>query len=146
MRWPRPCAPAAHTGSCSLHRRDHRLPPFPSGQQEPRGLRTGQCISIHRESRGGDTAMKPGASPIERFNGWYVKPIEALEKLPEGDGAFAALMIALPLYERYIDAKLKLAGEDRTEENKQKEAGEDLGLDDRHRGIFLACSPAGPVE
>jgi hypothetical protein len=42
----------------------------------------------------------------------------------------------LPLYERYIDAKLKLAGEDRTEENKQKEAGEDLGLDDRHRRIF----------
>ena len=27
--------------------------------------------------------MKPGASPIERFNGWYIKPIEKLEELPK---------------------------------------------------------------
>src|SRR5262249_13492488 len=37
----------------------------------------------------------------------------------------------------------KLAGEDRTEENKQKEAGEDLGLDDRHRRIFWDVSRVG---
>jgi hypothetical protein len=46
--------------------------------------------------------MKPDASPTERFNGWFVKSIEKLRELPEGDGAFAAMMIALPLYERRI--------------------------------------------
>ena len=81
--------------------------------------------------------MKPGSSAIERFDGWFVKPIEKLEELPEGDGAFAALMITLPLYERYIDAKLKLAGKGRTPENKEEEAGKDLGLEVQQSEDFL---------
>ncbi len=87
--------------------------------------------------------MKPGSSSIERFDGWFVKPIEKLEELPEGDGAFAALMITLPLYERYIDAKLKLAGKDRTPENKEEEAGKDLGLEDQQRRIFWSIFRIG---
>jgi len=32
--------------------------------------------------------MKPGASLMERFDGWFVQPIEKLKELPEGDGGF----------------------------------------------------------
>jgi len=45
-------------------------------------------------------------------------------------------MIALPLYERYIIAKLKLAGTETSEDNIKTEIGTDLGLDDRQRSIF----------
>jgi len=45
--------------------------------------------------------MKPGASLIDRFNGWFVEPIEKLKELPEGDGGFLALSAALFLCERY---------------------------------------------
>ena len=36
--------------------------------------------------------MKPDATPEERFTGWYVRAIEKLRELPEGDGAFAAII------------------------------------------------------
>jgi hypothetical protein len=80
--------------------------------------------------------MKPNATPIERFEGWFVRPIEKLEELPEGDGAFAALMIALPLYERYITAKLKIEGKPTGDEDIQAEISRDLGLGDGQRRIF----------
>ncbi|MFO0892064.1 MAG: hypothetical protein U0790_23370 [Isosphaeraceae bacterium] len=80
--------------------------------------------------------MRPGATPTERFNGWFVRPIEKLEELPEGDGAFAALMIALPLYERYIIAKLKLEDRARGENEIREEMGNDLNLSDHERRIF----------
>jgi len=48
--------------------------------------------------------MKPGASLMERFDGWFVKPIEKLKELPEGDGGFLALSAALFLCERYYRA------------------------------------------
>jgi len=35
--------------------------------------------------------MKPGASLMERFDGWFIKPIEKLKEIPEGDGGFLAL-------------------------------------------------------
>lgn len=80
--------------------------------------------------------MRPGASPAERFNGWFVKSIEKLKELPEGDGAFGALMIALPLYERYIISKLKLVGKSTSDEDVRREIGADLELDDRQRRVF----------
>ena len=54
--------------------------------------------------------MKPSASDVEKFTGWFARAIDKLAELPEGDGAFAAMMIALPLYERSIVARLKLEG------------------------------------
>ncbi|MCX5848348.1 MAG: hypothetical protein NTW65_02720 [Deltaproteobacteria bacterium] len=48
--------------------------------------------------------MKPGATLTERFNGWFVEPIEKLKELPEGDGGFLALSAALFLCERYYRA------------------------------------------
>ena len=87
--------------------------------------------------------MKPDATPTERFTGWYVKAVEKLKELPDGDGAFAALMIGLPLYERYITAKLKLAGDVGSGvscNNKQSRVyeamNEDLNLTDGQRRVF----------
>lgn len=80
--------------------------------------------------------MKQNASPIERFDGWFVKPIEKIKELPEGDGGFAAMMVALPLYERYIIAKLKIEGKPTNDPEIQQEIADDLNLKDHERRIF----------
>lgn len=41
------------------------------------------------------------------FQLWYVEPLRALEKLPNGQGGFMALGTACFLYERYANAFLK---------------------------------------
>ncbi len=80
--------------------------------------------------------MKMNASPMERFDGWFVRAIEKLKEMPEGDSAFAALMIALPLYERYINAKLKLDGKLTGEDDIRDAIAADLALDNCQRRIF----------
>ncbi len=87
--------------------------------------------------------MKSTATPLEKFEGWFVRAIDKLEELPEGDGAFAALMIVLPLYERYIVAKLKLDGKETGEVDKQEAISNDLGLDNGQRRIFWAIFRVG---
>lgn len=87
--------------------------------------------------------MKPDATPEERFNGWYVRAVQKLKELPEGDGAFAALMIALPLYERLIKARLKLAGESTADEDVASAIAEDLGLKGADRSVFWSAFRIG---
>ena len=87
--------------------------------------------------------MRSDASPLEKFEGWFVRAVDKLDELPEGDGAFAALMIALPLYERYIVAKLKLEGRPSGEADKKEEMSNDLGLDNTQRSIFWAIYRVG---
>ena len=70
------------------------------------------------------------------FERWFGCSIDKLRELPTGDGAFAALMIAIPLYERYIIAKLKLAGDPTEDPNVQYAIGNDLRLDERQRRVF----------
>lgn len=82
--------------------------------------------------------MRPNATSRERFEAWYAKAVDKLKELPEGDGAFAALMIALPLYERLIVARLKLAGGSTTDDDIATAIGADLQLDERNRAIFWA--------
>src|SRR5262249_14676524 len=41
--------------------------------------------------------------PKTLFDRWFGNAISQLEKLGNGDGATAGMMIVLPLYERYID-------------------------------------------
>ncbi|HRS97898.1 MAG TPA: hypothetical protein P5040_06900 [Smithella sp.] len=72
--------------------------------------------------------MKPGASLMERFEGWFVRPIEKLQEIPEGDGGFLALACALFLCERYYRALTKThygRGEDKPF---KVAAAEDFGL------------------
>jgi hypothetical protein len=87
--------------------------------------------------------MMPGASPTERFNGWFVRSIEKLKELPEGDGAFAAMIIVLPLYERYIIARLKLDDRSSAPEDIAREIGNDLKLDEGQRSVFWAMFRTG---
>ena len=75
---------------------------------------------------------------IEYFRRWFVNPIKKLEDLPKGDGGFAAFMIVIPLYDRYIRAKLKLAGKCTADESVRKEISKDLRMDDKQRRVFWA--------
>lgn len=87
--------------------------------------------------------MKPDATPEERFKGWYVRPVEKLKDLPEGDGAFAALMIVLPLYERLIKARLKVADKPTGDEDVASAVGDDLGLRGSDRRVFWSAFRVG---
>jgi hypothetical protein len=72
--------------------------------------------------------MKPGATLMERFDGWFVNPIEKLKELPEGDGGFLALSAALFLCERYYRALTETLYGKRDDETFKIEAAKDLGL------------------
>lgn len=82
-------------------------------------------------------------TPIELFRRWYVNPIVKLKELPDGDGGFAAFMIALPLYERYIDAKLKLENKPTDNDSKLNEIAIDLKLNLEESIIFKSVFRAG---
>ncbi len=73
--------------------------------------------------------MKSGASLTERFDGWFVKPIEKLRELPEGDGGFLALSAALFLCERYYRTLTNTHEEQGDDESFKHRAAEDMGLD-----------------
>ncbi len=75
-------------------------------------------------------------SAIDLFERWFGNAIEKLRELPAGGGAFAALMISIPLYERFVIAKLKLAGKPTDEATVQAEIGSDLNLNDGQRRVF----------
>ena len=75
---------------------------------------------------------------LVRFRRWFVAPISKLKELSDGDGAFAALMIAMPLYERFIVASLKLAGTAAETEGMKAAINQDLGLNDAQRKRFWA--------
>jgi hypothetical protein len=72
--------------------------------------------------------MKPGATLMERFDGWFIEPIEKLKELPEGDGGFLALSAALFLCERYYRALTETLYGKRDDETFKIEAAKDLGL------------------
>lgn len=72
--------------------------------------------------------MKPGASLMERFEGWYIKPIEKLKELPEGDGGFLALSAALFLCERYYRALTDTLHGKKDDEAFKIAAAQDLGM------------------
>jgi hypothetical protein len=75
--------------------------------------------------------MKSNASVEERFDGWYVKPINLLrDGLPDGDGGVLALSAALFLCERYYRVLTNTHDKFDDKSNKifKNEAAKDLGL------------------
>lgn len=72
--------------------------------------------------------MKADATSLEKFEGWYERPIELLKSLPEDDGAFLAMSAALFLCERYYRTQTgtHTRGDDR--DSFKKAAAKDLGL------------------
>ena len=85
----------------------------------------------------------PHDDAIALFRRWYQAPIDKLRELPNGDGGFAALIIALPLYERLIKARLKLEGRAANDNATQAEINEDLSLTDDQRSKFWAIFRIG---
>jgi len=75
--------------------------------------------------------MKPGASLLERFDGWFAKPIEKLRELPQGDGGFVALSVALFLCERYYRTLTNTHEGQRDDKAFKVEAAKDLGLKEK---------------
>jgi len=73
---------------------------------------------------------------IDLFERWFGKAIDKLRELPEGDGALAALMISIPLYERFVVAKLTLDGKKADDVSIQREIGDDLDMNDGQRRVF----------
>jgi hypothetical protein len=65
---------------------------------------------------------------MERFDGWFVKPIEKLKELPEGDGGFLALSAALFLCERYYRTRTNTHERSKNNELFKVEAAKDLGV------------------
>jgi len=80
---------------------------------------------------------------IELFNRWYIEPINKLKELPNGDGGFAAFMITIPLYERYITSKLKLENKPTEDTDIRTEMANDLHLTDGQRSVFWAIFRIG---
>lgn len=74
----------------------------------------------------------------ELFRRWFVIPIETLLHLDRGDGAFVALMAALPLYERAIVATIKLRGDTPTDDAISAEMDADLNVPAPVRAKFRA--------
>ncbi|PZR73484.1 MAG: hypothetical protein DLM73_10610 [Chthoniobacterales bacterium] len=68
-------------------------------------------------------------NPESLFDRWFAAPIAKLHELPSGDGAFAALIVALPLYERAIIGTIKLRGHDSNEDAIKAEVEADLHID-----------------
>ena len=80
--------------------------------------------------------MKPNATFEERFEGWFVRPIEKLKELPEGDGGFLALSAALFLCERYYRTVTKTHEGSRDDKSFKKEAAADLGVPESDFVLF----------
>ncbi len=80
--------------------------------------------------------MKTGATYWERFEGWFIEPINKLKECPEGDGGFLAMSAALFLCERYYRTITNT--HEYTKDNLafKKTAANDLGVDENEFKIF----------
>lgn len=64
---------------------------MPTGIVHPNTAALGEWVS-----------RKPEDDPLKLFRRCFEVPLHALRSLANGDGGFAALIIACPLYERYV--------------------------------------------
>jgi len=72
----------------------------------------------------------------ELFDRWYVKPLETLSAVPNGDGAFIALATSCFLYERYATAVLKESGEKGSQTNILRQLMQDFNIDQETSQAF----------
>lgn len=82
--------------------------------------------------------MRKDATPLERFEGWFARPIAKLHELPEGDGAYVALSVALSLCERYYRTITNTQEDSSDGRSFKEEAARDLGIDPNMFSIFWA--------
>lgn len=80
--------------------------------------------------------MKDNATPLERFEGWFAQPIAKLREVPDGDGAWVALSVALFLCERYYRTVTNTQEDSRDSDRFKQEAASDLGITPAKFPIF----------
>jgi len=80
--------------------------------------------------------MKPNATLWERFEGWFLKPIEKLKDCPDGDGAFLAMSAALFLCERYYRTATNTHDGSTDDLSFRRAAAKDLGIAETKFEIF----------
>ena len=72
----------------------------------------------------------------EKFNNWFVRPLNILLLLKDGDAAFIGFGVSLALYERLIRARMKKLNIKGNPENFRAEVGADLSIDPDDFGIW----------
>jgi len=73
---------------------------------------------------------------MDKFQIWFVNPIQKLKELPNGAGGFVAFIVGVILYERLISARLSLQGQKTSDEVIRNAMAEDLHLTDDQRRVF----------
>lgn len=73
---------------------------------------------------------------MERFEGWFVAPVEKLKEIPEGDGAFVAMSVALFLCERFYRTKTNTHEGSRGDLAFRQAAAQDMHVADNYFEIF----------
>ena len=68
-------------------------------------------------------------TPDELFERWVIAPLDVLRKLPNSDGAFVAMGVALALYERYIKSALEREGKKESPKDMWEFGAKDLSVD-----------------
>lgn len=74
---------------------------------------------------GASVSTKAEDGPLQLFRRCFEVPLEVLRRLPNGDGGFAAMIVACPLYERYVAHVRGRA----TEQDVADQLWADFGLD-----------------
>jgi hypothetical protein len=74
----------------------------PTRQSSRRLAAAADFVVMSRSREVTMSAITTIADPKILFDRWFVKAIAQLEKLENGDGGTAGMMVVLPLYERYI--------------------------------------------
>ena len=72
----------------------------------------------------------------EAFDRWFLRPLKALKKVPNNDGALVALATACFLYERYTDAVLKSTNQKVSDEKKIKQLEKDFVISHQDAKTF----------
>lgn len=75
-------------------------------------------------------------TPEELFELWYIQPLQLLESIPNGAGAFIALATSCFLYERYVDAKIEEAGKKPNLKNRVQQLMIDFGIGEETADTF----------
>lgn len=70
------------------------------------------------------------------FDRWFDRPIKALKKVPNNDGALVALATACFLYERYADAALGSANRKANDKKKIEQLEKDFAISHQDAKTF----------
>jgi hypothetical protein len=73
--------------------------------------------------------MSSEPTPKDCFDRWYKAPLQHLESLDHGDGAFVALAVSCFLYERYAVAFLKSKNAKANDDAKRERLAVDFAID-----------------